>query len=203
MILAWHLVWTAYGWWFPNDPRGSWSKEIWKPGLKCLAASFTRRNRRGRKPVQPTPPQLRRWLDTAQKQLKYRPVILDSQARNIARAAITKQAQLNQYELLALTVMPEHVHVVVRAHEHKYERIVRGFKAVSARELRKHLGLAASPATWHKRAVNGAAKREGTAAGAAEDSKRTPVWSHGYWVRYLDTDKALATATSYVKRQNV
>ena len=36
MIIAWHLVWTCYGWWFPNDPRGSWSKETWQPRLKGL-----------------------------------------------------------------------------------------------------------------------------------------------------------------------
>ena len=25
MVLAYHLIFTAYGFWLPNDPRGSWS----------------------------------------------------------------------------------------------------------------------------------------------------------------------------------
>ena len=34
MIYAFHLTWTTYGHWFPNDPRGSWSQEVWQPALK-------------------------------------------------------------------------------------------------------------------------------------------------------------------------
>jgi hypothetical protein len=26
MIAGYHLIWTAYGWWLPNDPRGSTSQ---------------------------------------------------------------------------------------------------------------------------------------------------------------------------------
>jgi hypothetical protein len=25
LVIAYHLIWTAYGWWLPNDPRGSGS----------------------------------------------------------------------------------------------------------------------------------------------------------------------------------
>ena len=28
MVVGYHLIWTAYGWWLPNDPRGSTSHEI-------------------------------------------------------------------------------------------------------------------------------------------------------------------------------
>ena len=193
MIFACHLVWTAYGWWFPNDPRGSWSKEIWKPGIRCLAGPPAARNNRaiGRRPIQPTPAHLQHWLKNAQKLLKYPPVILDSKAQELALEAILQQVQLHQYVVPALAVMPEHVHVVVEKHEHRYERIVNAFKSVSARALRKYFGLAASPATRLNRAAGGPAKR----------SKRAPVWSRRYWVRYLDSDKAIATATAYIKRQ--
>ena len=27
-VAGFHLIWTAYGWWLPNDPRGSSSHEI-------------------------------------------------------------------------------------------------------------------------------------------------------------------------------
>ena len=28
LVIAYHLIWTAYGWWLPNDPRGSGSVTI-------------------------------------------------------------------------------------------------------------------------------------------------------------------------------
>ncbi len=28
IVIAHHLIWTAYGWWLPNDPRGSTSHTI-------------------------------------------------------------------------------------------------------------------------------------------------------------------------------
>lgn len=28
IVIAYHLIWTGYGWWFPNDLRGSTSHFI-------------------------------------------------------------------------------------------------------------------------------------------------------------------------------
>jgi hypothetical protein len=28
LVIAYHLIWTGYGWWLPNDPRGSMSNCI-------------------------------------------------------------------------------------------------------------------------------------------------------------------------------
>ena len=25
LVIAYHLIYTTYGFWLPNDPRGSWS----------------------------------------------------------------------------------------------------------------------------------------------------------------------------------
>src|SRR5205809_482269 len=32
-IIAYHVVFGAYGFWLPNDPRGSWSNAVWAPNL--------------------------------------------------------------------------------------------------------------------------------------------------------------------------
>jgi REP element-mobilizing transposase RayT len=211
MILAYHLVWTAYGWWFPNDPRGSWSEEIWNPRLTKLPA--TGKNRaRGRRPVQPTPAELQKWLQKAQQYLKYPPVLLDGKAREIASNAIKEQVRIHGYEVPAIAIMSEHVHVVIKRHIHKYERIVQAFKSVSSRALRKHLRLAALPARRSRRdscksgcatrAAGSTAKREGAEGKPAEQLIRVPIWSRGYWVRYLDTEKAITPAVAYVDRQD-
>ena len=33
-IIAYHIIWGAYGFWLPNDPRGSWSDYVWAPRLQ-------------------------------------------------------------------------------------------------------------------------------------------------------------------------
>lgn len=32
-VLAYHLILSAYGFWLPNDPRGSWSEVVRSPDL--------------------------------------------------------------------------------------------------------------------------------------------------------------------------
>ena len=36
MIIAYHAIFTTYGTWLPNDPRGSYSKEIYNDQLRLL-----------------------------------------------------------------------------------------------------------------------------------------------------------------------
>ncbi|MCI0641422.1 MAG: hypothetical protein L0Y72_08625 [Gemmataceae bacterium] len=49
MVAGFHLVWTAYGYWMPNDPRGSWSQEIRVERIADLGEIHY-----GRKVVQPS-----------------------------------------------------------------------------------------------------------------------------------------------------
>jgi hypothetical protein len=48
MVIAHHLIWTLYGWWLPNDPRGSTSRAIRNDVLRDLGELHF-----GRKRVQP------------------------------------------------------------------------------------------------------------------------------------------------------
>lgn len=50
MVAGYHLVWTAYGWWLPNDPRGSWSQDIRVEKIEPLGEQHY-----GRKAKQPLP----------------------------------------------------------------------------------------------------------------------------------------------------
>lgn len=36
MVIAYHLCWTAYGCWLPNDPRGSGSEVVRSERLAAL-----------------------------------------------------------------------------------------------------------------------------------------------------------------------
>lgn len=48
IVIAHHLVWTAYGWWLPNDPRGSTSHWIASEVIAELGELH-----HGRKKIQP------------------------------------------------------------------------------------------------------------------------------------------------------
>lgn len=34
MVIAYHVIFGAYGFWLPNDPRGPWSTEVWAHHLQ-------------------------------------------------------------------------------------------------------------------------------------------------------------------------
>ena len=36
MIIAYHVIFTTYGTWLPNDPRGSYSKAVYDAELRAL-----------------------------------------------------------------------------------------------------------------------------------------------------------------------
>jgi hypothetical protein len=48
VVAGYHLIWTAYGCWLPNDPRGSTSKEVRNIQLQDLGELHF-----GRKRLQP------------------------------------------------------------------------------------------------------------------------------------------------------
>jgi len=183
MIPAFHAIWTAYGWWLPNDPRGSWSEEVWHPEIRDLGERYL-----GRRPEQPTPDALRDWLASAQGELRHDPTILDGPAALAAARGIRSQREKHGYALLALAVLPDHVHAVFRRHRHRYERVIGGLKAVAGNRVRRHWGT--EPDASSRTRLN---RRKET----------RPVWARGYWIRYLNTDTHIASAVRYVQRNPV
>src|SRR5207244_5160670 len=65
MVAGFHLVWTAYGWWLPNDPRGSSSHEIRVEKIAELGDLH-----HGRKPIQPSSQEIRAFYKQARPALQ-------------------------------------------------------------------------------------------------------------------------------------
>jgi hypothetical protein len=42
VVAGYHLIWTAYGHWLPNDPRGRTSAEVRSVDLQDLGGAITR-----------------------------------------------------------------------------------------------------------------------------------------------------------------
>jgi REP element-mobilizing transposase RayT len=105
-----HLCWGTYGFWLPNDPRGSGSREVWADHLKPFGEATFVEDRTRSRARQGHDRSLRR----AAKRELLRPAVLfnGTQAR-CAAVAFGKLLGELDISVWACTVLPDHVHLVV------------------------------------------------------------------------------------------
>ena len=137
VIIAHHLVWTAYGWWLPNDPRGSTSHEIRSDVIAQLGELL-----HGRKAVQPAGWEIRAFYEEAAAVLRH-PLLTfwPDEFRPIADS-FAEVVGARRYTCYACAILPDHAHVLIRKHRDKAEEMIAGLQEVSRRHLRQ-LGLRA------------------------------------------------------------
>ena len=130
MVIAYHLIWTAYGYWLPNDPRGSMSKTIASDVIADLGTLHF-----GRKKVQPSSREVREFRDRAKNALKY-PLLDFKLAEFSAIAAGFADAIRRQnYTCYACAIMPDHVHMILRKHKHQAEEMLENLQETSRLQL--------------------------------------------------------------------
>ncbi len=118
LVIAYHLVWTAYGWWLPNDPRGSGSLAVLTELLAELGEVHY-----GRKRVQPPAQEVREFYAHAAERLKHPLLKFDEMDRPIIADAFGEVIESEKYTCYACVVMPDHVHLLIRKHKHSAEEI--------------------------------------------------------------------------------
>jgi len=116
MVIAYHLIWTAYGWWLPNDPRGSGSQQVNSARLMDLGELH-----HGRKRVQPSGRMVREFYERAAPLLKHPLLTFDEPAREAIASAFEEEIAKQTYTCWACAVMPDHVHILIRKHKHLAE----------------------------------------------------------------------------------
>ena len=126
MVLAYHLVWVPYGWWLPNDPRGSMSHEIASDVISELGALHF-----GRKRFQPASRDIRAFYERAKEVLKF-PLLTFGPAESEAIArAFAEVIRAERYTCYACAIMPDHIHIVIRKHRHLAEQMIERLQEVS------------------------------------------------------------------------
>jgi REP element-mobilizing transposase RayT len=143
LVIAYHLIWTAYGWWLPNDPRGSGSNII-RTDLICDLGDL----HQGRKKVQPTGKTVREFYDKAADILKHPLLTFDDTCRAIVAAAFAQVIETERYTCYACAIMPDHVHLVIRKHKHLAEDMVDNLKESSRQRLMDAGRRALTHPTW-------------------------------------------------------
>ena len=119
IVIAHHLVWTVYGRWLPNDPRGSNSHSIASEVVAELGELH-----RGRKKVQPAGWVIRDFYKQAREVLAYPLLTCDAATRDEIGAAFASVIEAERYTCYACVVMPDHVHLLIRKHKHTAEEMI-------------------------------------------------------------------------------
>jgi REP element-mobilizing transposase RayT len=143
LVIAYHLVWTAYGWWLPNDPRGSGSATIRTDVLADLGDLHF-----GRKKIQPAGRSLRAFYQLAADLLKHPLLVFDEPCRALIAEAFGQAVDRHGYTCYACAIMPDHVHVLIRKHKDEAEAMVDNLMEASRVLLIRAGHRAATHPTW-------------------------------------------------------
>ena len=176
MVLAYHVVISFYGFWLPNDPRGSNSVYVRAPWLLKYGPATPVAHRRSVARA-PHDGNLRRVAKAA---LRYDPVVVTGrQARAIARGFATA-CQKSGYIVHACAIMPTHVHLAIARHAYKVEQVVNQLKGAATRHLRAE-GI--HPFETH----------------AGKDGSVPSVWAEGLRKVFLNTPDEIRSRIKYVE----
>jgi len=126
MVFAYHLIWMAYGWWLPNDPRGSMSTCIASDVLAELGELHY-----GRKGVQPLSREIRAFYDRAARLLKFPLLRFSAREIDAIGRAFAECILKNRYTCYACAILSDHVHLVIRKHKHLAETMIENFQVAS------------------------------------------------------------------------
>jgi REP element-mobilizing transposase RayT len=179
-IIGYHLVFGAYGFWLPNDPRGSWSKNVWASRLVRFGPPRPARTPRSLAKV----PHDRAARLAAKRELQ-RPAVRfnDRQIRIVAEGLAEIVANYN-LPTFAAAVMPDHVHLVIARQAQTAEAWTGYFKRAASRLLRS--------AGLHP------------FADYEDDDGGVPtMWADGGWKVFLHDDHEMRHAIEYVERNPI
>ncbi len=177
MVIAYHLIMTAYGFWLPNDPRGSWS--TWVRSWELLRfGGPTKVNTRQSLANRPHG-RLKRAA-AAKEALKYQPVELDSEQIQSVAGGFARAIDEAPYAVHACSIMDDHAHLVVARTGRTIEQIASHLKARESQQLRKE-GL--HPMEAHVK----------------PDGSVPTVWARGLWKVFIDSERQFENAVRYVE----
>jgi REP element-mobilizing transposase RayT len=126
MIAGYHLIWTAYGWWLPNDPRGSRSIEIRSAAIEALGDLHY-----GPARIQPGGQVIREFYEAATGVLKYPLVKFSPDEVSAIADAFASIIRDRGYTRYGCAIMPEHIHLLIRKHRDKAQAMIEAFQDAS------------------------------------------------------------------------
>lgn len=178
--IAFHVILCTYGFWLPNDPRGSWSTFVRAPNIARHGAATktdTRKSVAGRAHD--------RSRRESAKRAMVRPAVelTGLQARAVGRG-FANQVATSGYVVRACCILPNHVHLVIRRHRYSIEQVVRALRqAATMRFLEEGLHPFADQ--------------------RLESGRLPSVWAQGFWKVFLYTGNDIVRSIRYVEQNPI
>ena len=177
MVHGYHVIFGAYGFWLPNDPRGSWSEFVGSWELVRFGRTTKSLLRKELSPEE----EAQRLA--AKQALKYPPVQFTGIQARVVGTGFANACRKSGLTLWACSILPEHVHAVVARHRFKVEYIVGLLKGEATKQL----------------------KREQVHPLAAHSNGTTvpSPWADRCWRVFLDSEEAIENAIHYVNENPI
>jgi REP element-mobilizing transposase RayT len=138
IVIAHHLILTAYGWWLPNDPRGSGSRAV----VSDVVAELGKLHQ-GRRTVQPPGAKIREFYQLAEGVLKFPLLGFSSSEFSTVADGFADAVEQCRYTCYGCAIMPDHVHLLIRKHRDSAEQMIENLQE-SVRLRLGNSGLRAS-----------------------------------------------------------
>jgi REP element-mobilizing transposase RayT len=133
MIIAYHSIFSMYGFWLPNDPRGSGSDYIASWELFRYGPATKTDSRRSVAHL-PLPPDWQREAKTA---LQFPPAVVTGRQALAISQGFAAAAGEGPYRIYACAILPEHVHLVIGAGPRGIRQVVGHIKSRATHALRE------------------------------------------------------------------
>ena len=168
-IIAYHCNFSTYGFWMPNDPRGSWSDYVRCYDLFIAAGEATAtdvtRSAAGKRLAPDQKSRQAAWRTV----LAHPKMIFDERQIQAVGRGFAKAVGEAHFRIVACAIMRNHVHAVVLRHSRRIEMVVGHLRSRAT----KQLGL------------------EGL-------RPAQPIWGVGGWHRFLHSAAEIAQCVAYV-----
>jgi REP element-mobilizing transposase RayT len=181
MVRAFHVIFSAYGFWLPNDPRGSWSNWVgsWDlfrfgPATKTDArhsVAYTAHDKQQRL--------------SAKHSLTRPPVLFTGVQAKSVGMGFSRAAREWAYDVHACAILPDHVHMVIGRVDRDIDKVVSHLKARATQRLRRD-GL-------HPFYVEGVDKK----------TELPSPWARNDWTVFIDHQADIHRAIRYVERNPI
>lgn len=177
MIHGYHVILPMYGFWLPNDPRGSWSDFVRRWELVKFGKATRSIHRTAFEDLSAAEVEQQA---AAKRMLQYSPVSINGlQALAIANG-FAEQIERSGYTIWACSILPEHSHLVIARHKYKVEQMANLLKGGATRRIIRECQ---HPLADH----------------AAPNNRPPRMWASRLWKVFLDSEQAIEDAIRYVE----
>jgi REP element-mobilizing transposase RayT len=132
-----------YGWWFPNDLRGSSSHEIRVEKIASLDELH-----HGRKAGQPPSKEIRKFYEHARDILKHTLLTFDAADVSLLVPSFARTIAEHRYTCYGCAIMPDHVHLLIRKHRDLSEVMIEHLQQASREALIEASRRSATHPVW-------------------------------------------------------